>query len=404
MPTLNTRLQLKIDSYENWTNWYDVDGEKTSAPSLDANGYVDLQTVDMATYANKGAALVLNRGEIGLCEIGSTVSEGNNQATNPPTVLFKVGDGVTPFCNLKWASALAADVHGWAKKSETDFLTWLSEGASTKFVTTSTLQNTVTGINDSITELNGKIDGIEIPSLAGYATIDYVDNSIEDLIGADDQYNGPETIAGVHSVAAEAKADASEAITKLADLIPDSENDVGKSIRVIANEELAAALIPQTAAESLDSLQEIAAWIQAHPEDAAALNRDIENLKLMVGGLGTKTEGETTKNLTVKEYVDEKVALETTNRNDTITSIIEGLYFNEEVLNANRTIQKISQQDGKINVTFQDISITKSQVTDFEHNHDNDYANRTDFAELSTKAICDGDTIIINCGSSTDVI
>ena len=42
-------------------------------------------------------------------------------------------------------------------------------------------------------------------------------------------------------------------------------NDSGKSARTIANEELAAQLIPDSAQESLDTLQEIADWIQNHP-------------------------------------------------------------------------------------------------------------------------------------------
>lgn len=58
--------------------------------------------------------------------------------------------------------------------------------------------------------------------------------------------------------------------------------DTGKSVRTIANEELAAQLIPETAAESLDTLQEIAAWIQAHPGDAAAMNAAIEALEAKV--------------------------------------------------------------------------------------------------------------------------
>lgn len=87
---LNTRIQLKYDSYANWTK-LDVEGK----------------------YGN----LVLKKGEIGICEIPS----GNANATTAPTVLFKVGDGTLPFHHedptkcLKWASALAADVHAWAK-------------------------------------------------------------------------------------------------------------------------------------------------------------------------------------------------------------------------------------------------------------------------------------------------
>ena len=56
-------------------------------------------------------------------------------------------------------------------------------------------------------------------------------------------------------------------------------SDTGKSIRTIANEELAAQLVPENAAASLDTLTEIAAWIQSHPGDAAAMNAAITALQ-----------------------------------------------------------------------------------------------------------------------------
>ena len=81
---IKTRLQLKYDTYANWLNDSKID---------------------------TGANLVLLKGEIGLCEIPS----GSTEAQTAPTVLFKVGDGVKKFSELKWASALAADVYSWAK-------------------------------------------------------------------------------------------------------------------------------------------------------------------------------------------------------------------------------------------------------------------------------------------------
>ena len=62
------------------------------------------------------------KGEVCIC----TIPEGNAEATNAPTVLFKVGDGVNFYKDLKWASALAADVYDWAKKPEADFITWVN--------------------------------------------------------------------------------------------------------------------------------------------------------------------------------------------------------------------------------------------------------------------------------------
>ena len=84
---LNTRIQLK---YSTLAEWSDI------------------------SAAGKGGNLVLKAGEIGIVAIpkNSTYLQ-----TTPPAIMFKVGDGVTPFKDLPWASALAADVYGWAKKS-----------------------------------------------------------------------------------------------------------------------------------------------------------------------------------------------------------------------------------------------------------------------------------------------
>lgn len=78
--TLQTRIQLKYDTYTNWA---------TNNP-------------------------VLKAGEIAV----TTIATGNTQTVNsvtPPQVLFKVGDGTTAYNSLPWASGLAADVYSWAK-------------------------------------------------------------------------------------------------------------------------------------------------------------------------------------------------------------------------------------------------------------------------------------------------
>lgn len=80
---LNSRIQLKYDTYENWSK---------------------------TTVANKGANLVLRSGELGIVYV-PRASESN------ATVLFKVGDGKTIFAELPWASALASDVYDWAKSA-----------------------------------------------------------------------------------------------------------------------------------------------------------------------------------------------------------------------------------------------------------------------------------------------
>ena len=80
-------------------------------------------------------------------------------------------------------------------------------------------------------------------------------------------------------------------------------DDANKSVRTIANEELAAQLIPENAKESLDTLQEIAAWIQSHPDDVTAINASIAALEAIVDGIGGDGE-----KATVKAYVDDAIA------------------------------------------------------------------------------------------------
>lgn len=78
-------------------------------------------------------------------------------------------------------------------------------------------------------------------------------------------------------------------------------SDTDKSVRTIANEELATQLIPETAKESLDTLQEIAAWIQSHPDEAAAINAKLT--------LGThEVEGQQVQYANVRDYVEAVVA------------------------------------------------------------------------------------------------
>lgn len=81
-------------------------------------------------------------------------------------------------------------------------------------------------------------------------------------------------------------------------------SDTSKSVRTIANEELAAQLIAANANASLDTLEEIAAWIQSHPNDASAMNATITALQTKTE-LGTYDDnGIPTQYATVKAYVE----------------------------------------------------------------------------------------------------
>lgn len=127
-------------------------------------------------------------------------------------------------------------------------------------------------------------------------------------------------------------------------------DDTNKSVRTIANEEIAAQLIPESAKESLDTLKEIADWIQKHPEDAAAMNKAIEDLGTLVGIL---PEGITAT--TVVGYVAELVAAEETRATGVEAGLDERLEAVEEVLGEGGGV------DERITAAIEALDAEKSQ-------------------------------------------
>lgn len=91
--TLKTRIKLKHDSFKNLS---DPDNQYRLL-----KGEIACATIDRADPANKQL----------------------------PPVMFKVGDGEHTFNELTWASALAADVHNWAKASSKPSYTYEEVGA-----------------------------------------------------------------------------------------------------------------------------------------------------------------------------------------------------------------------------------------------------------------------------------
>lgn len=81
MPDINkvfqTRIQLRYDTYANWL---------TNNP-------------------------ILKAGEMAI----ATVVADEQEMTNLPNIVLKIGDGINYYNDLKFVSALAADVYGWAK-------------------------------------------------------------------------------------------------------------------------------------------------------------------------------------------------------------------------------------------------------------------------------------------------
>jgi hypothetical protein len=91
--TLNTRISLKYGAIGNWTD---------SFKPL--------------------------KGEVCFAEVTTQrLDDASGKIVDVPAAVFKVGDGTKTFGELPWVSALAADVHDWAKLSQPDFEDYLDD-------------------------------------------------------------------------------------------------------------------------------------------------------------------------------------------------------------------------------------------------------------------------------------
>ena len=167
-------------------------------------------------------------------------------------------------------------------------------------VETAAIPENKDGIHVKITEVDGKLTAVEA-EIEVSNEINAAKAALEAKIGTVAE---GKTLAGLIADNATAIEDHKTAVdTKVTTLIG---SDADKSVRKIANEELAAQLIPANAAESLNTLQEIAAWIQDHPGDASAMNSAIEVLqkKTKLGEYTPEGQSEAVEYTTVKAYVE----------------------------------------------------------------------------------------------------
>lgn len=126
--TLNTRILLRYDSYDNWLT----------------------------------STIVLKQGEMAICSVpsGKTV----DGVTAPPAVLAKIGDNVHTFKDLPWLQAVSSDIHAWAKSPNKpsysyDEIEGLDDHISTVAVDSDTQYTLVKGDDDYTYKLMSRAKG-----------------------------------------------------------------------------------------------------------------------------------------------------------------------------------------------------------------------------------------------------
>lgn len=418
----NARLQLKYDTYENWT---------TNDP-------------------------VLKTGEIAIvvvpAEAGAVVQE--------PAVLLKAGDGTSNFNALSFLSGKAADVYNWAKAAAkpsytADEISGLDEYIAGEIEDTDTqYQIVLDGSNDHILKLQSKPKGGQSWTDAGSITLpddSYNDTAITGRVSALEALVGDTAVATQIATAISALADvydtkgaAAQALTdakayadgkdaaiaaakSAADAAQDDVDaltaDVQANTSAIATlngtgagsvqKQVADAVaqIVADAPEAYDTLKEISDWISSHAGDASEMNSAIQQNAADIGELETAVAGKVDKvsgkQLSTNDY--------TTTEKNKLSGIEAGAQANViETVQVNGS--PVSPSGKTVNITVPAGALAnKNEVAESDlasalaskinaKADDSALAAIAKSGNINDLVQTSGDIIVFNCGSSNTVI
>ena len=339
--TLNTRILLRYDSYENWLT----------------------------------STIVLKQGEMAICSVpsGKTV----DGVTAPPAVLAKIGDNVHTFKDLPWLQAVSSDIYAWAKSPNKPSYSYneiegLDEHIGTIAVDSDTQYNIVKGDNDYTYKLMSKAKGAE-NFTTEVATLTIPNptsdiNSLKALVGdvavATQISNA---IAALKlSETYEAKGAAAAVQTALLGDVAEAYNTLGKledaviAAQASANEKTTMAAVEAKNYATKTEAQGYATAVVGMDDDGAdkatvkgakayakglneAINTRVEALETAIGEGGS-----------VGSQIDAKIA---------------NLDVAEVAVGTGEIIEKISETDGKFSVSKR--ALTASDIPTIEQNQVN---------------------------------
>lgn len=159
-----------------------------------------------------------------------------------------------------------------------------------------------------------------------------------------------------------------------------------------------ASVTPDGADNIIDTLQEINDYVGEHGEAFATLSGKVTNIENGTTTVPKAANADTVDGLHAQDLKDYADTASSNAVSAFATAIDQRKYANEDYVNSyvnnaiqaldedfsgdtNKTLVSLSQVDGKIAATFQDIAITKSQITDFD---ETDYATKEQGAKADT--------------------
>ena len=200
-------------------------------------------------------------------------------------------------------------------KAELDALSGGESGAGSITTQISNLRTELTALinknKDDIAAETKRATDAESALSQSITTVDGTATTAKNI--ALENQSAIKTINGKIEGLADLKTTVSNHTNQINTLVGDDE---GKSVRAIALDELTKKLIPAEAQESLDTLEEIAAWIQAHPGDASAMNEAIQTNATNITNLISRVSTNETNIQSAQELLNTVKTLAETNKNN----------------------------------------------------------------------------------------
>ena len=152
------------------------------------------------------------------------------------------------------------------------------------------LTKDVEAVADDVEALSGAVD----TKFADYATSADTETAIgaakDAAIAAASAYTDSQIASAVTDLKKDAELAANGVEALSGNVVTLIGNDSGKTVRNIANEELAAQLLSGKADADFKTLQDLATWLENHPESVAEINTNIATLSAATGTLHTNIE------------------------------------------------------------------------------------------------------------------
>lgn len=271
---LAAALKTKIDGKAEKATTLAGYGIEDAYTKTGAEGMVDgkIEALALGTMSKEAAADYTKTADLETALAGKYDAAGSAKAVDDklPAMNTAIGANTDAITKLNGAASVEGSV---AEKIQTA-ITGLDLANTYAAKSHTHAMEQVTGLADEFAKYQKKGDYALKSDLDG---TDADLQALTALVGTLPADATATTVVGyAKEVADKAVGDAAAVGAKVDTLVG---TDTGKSARTIANEELAKQLIPESAQESLNTLKEIADWIQAHPAEVTEINSKIAALE-----------------------------------------------------------------------------------------------------------------------------